>query len=160
MLENEFITIVKRNNQRVYLIALSYTKNSADAEDIMQNVFMKLWKQSKPFEDDEHIDKWLTIVCINEGKDYIKNPFRKRNVPIDEAINISAVDKTENIDLFKAVMSLPTKERTIIHLFYYEDMSINDISDILKIKESTVKTRLFRARQKLKTLLGDEWNHE
>ncbi|MDE6413169.1 MAG: sigma-70 family RNA polymerase sigma factor, partial [Eubacterium sp.] len=93
-------------------------------------------------------------------KDYIKNPFRKRNVPIDEAINISSIDKTENIDLFKAVMSLPTKERTIIHLFYYEDMSITDISDILKIKESAVKTRLFRARQKLKTLLGDEWNNE
>lgn len=160
MRENEFISIVKRNNQRIYLIALSYTKNSTDAEDILQNVFMKLWKHNKPFEDDEHIDKWLTIVCINECRDYIKNPFRKRNVPIDEAVNISAMDKTENIDLFKAVMSLPTKERTIIHLFYYEDMSINDISDILKIKESAVKTRLFRARQKLKTLLGDEWNNE
>ena len=126
----------------------------------MQNVFMKLWKQNKPFEDNNHADKWLTIVCINECRDYIKNPFRKRNVLIDEAIDISVPDKTNNIDLLKAVMSLPTKERTIIHLFYYEDMSINDISDILKIKESAVKTRLFRARQKLKTLLGDEWNEE
>lgn len=160
MSENEFITIVKRNNQRIYLMALSYTKNGSDAEDIMQNAFMKLWKQNKPFADDEHVDKWLTVVCINECRDYIKNPFRKRNVPIDEAINLSAVDKTGNIDLFKAVMSLPTKERTIIHLFYYEDMSINDISDILKMKESAVKTRLFRARQKLKSLLGDEWNNE
>ncbi|MDE6659633.1 MAG: sigma-70 family RNA polymerase sigma factor [Eubacterium sp.] len=160
MEENKFITIVKRNNQRIYLLALSYTKNNTDAEDIMQNVFMKLWKHSKPFKDEEHIDKWLTIICINESKDYIKNPFRKRNVPIDEAINLSAIDKTENIDLLKAVMSLPTKERTMIHLFYYEDMSITDISDILKIKESAVKTRLFRARQKLKTLLGDEWNDE
>ena len=160
MRENEFITIVKRNNQRIYLIALSYTKNSTDAEDIMQNVFMKLWKHNKPFEDDEHIDKWLTIVCINESKDYIKNPFRKRNVSIEEAVNISAIDKTEDIDLFKAVMSLPTKERTIIHLFYYEDISINDISDILKIKESTVKTRLFRARKKQKSILGDEWIYE
>lgn len=160
MRENEFITIVKRNNQRIYLIALSYTKNSTEAEDIMQNVYMKLWKHSKPFENDEHIDKWLTIVCINESRDYIKNPFRKRTMPIDEAINISAIDKTEDIDLFKAVMSLPTKERTIIHLFYYEDISINDISDILKIKESTVKTRLFRARKKLKSILGDEWIYE
>ena len=160
MEENKFITIVKRNNQRIYLLALSYTKSSTDAEDIMQNVFMKLWKHSKPFKDEEHIDKWLTIVCINESKDCIKNPFRKRNVPIDEAVNISAMDKTENIDLLKAVMSLPTKERTMIHLFYYEDMSITDISDILKLKESAVKTRLFRARQKLKTLLGDEWNDE
>lgn len=160
MNENEFITIVKRNNQRIYLIALSYTQNSTDAEDIMQNVFTKLWKHSKPFENDEHIDKWLTAVCINESKDYIKNPFRKRNVPIDEAVNTAVLDKAGNIDLFRAVMSLPTKERTIIHLFYYEDMSISDISRVLKIKESSVKTRLFRARKKLKVLLGDEWINE
>lgn len=160
MSENEFINIVKRNNQRIYLLALSYTKSRTDAEDIMQNVFMKLWKCSKPFENENHINKWLTTVCVNECKDYIKNPFRKRNIPIEEAVNIFAYDKTGNIDLFNAVMSLPTKERTVIHLFYYEDMSINDISDILKIKESAVKTRLFRARKKLKLFLGDEWNEE
>lgn len=160
MYENKFINCVKKNSQRIYLIALSYTKNSADAEDIMQNVFIKLWKHEKPFEDDSHMDKWLTIVCINECRDFIKNSFRRHNLPIEEAINISSLDNTKDIDLFKAVMELPKKERTIIHLFYYEDMSINDISDILKIKESAVKTRLFRARKKLKLYLGDEWNEE
>lgn len=160
MCENEFINCVKKNSQRIYLIALSYTKNSADAEDIMQDVFIKLWKHEKPFEDDIHMEKWLTIVCINACRDFIRNPFRRHNLPIEEAINISSLDNTEDIDLFKAVMQLPKKERTIIHLFYYEDMSIKDISDILKIKEAAVKTRLFRARQKLKTLLGDEWINE
>lgn len=160
MCENEFISCVKKNSRRIYLIALSHTKNSADAEDIMQNVFIKLWKHKKPFDDNLHMEKWLTIVCINECRDFIKNPFRRHNLPIEEAINISSLDKTENIDLFKAVMELPKKERTIIHLFYYEDMSINDISDILRIKESAVKTRLFRARKKLKSILGDEWIYE
>lgn len=160
MTENEFIHTVKRNNHRLYLIALSFTQNSTDAEDIMQNVFIKLWKYKKPFESEKHIDKWLTTVCVNESKDFIKSPFRKRNLPLDEAINISVLDETDNIDLFKAVMSLPTKERAVIHLFYYEDMSILDISNILKIKESAVKTRLFRSREKLKMLLGDEWINE
>lgn len=157
MTENEFIFAVQRNKQRVYLIALSFTKSSADAEDIMQNTFVKLWNYSKPFENDDHIDKWLTAVCVNESKDFLKNPFRKRNVPIDEIVGLSHNDKTENIDLFKAVMSLPLKERTVVHLFYYEDMSVIQISGVLNIKESAVKTRLFRARKRLKTILGDEW---
>lgn len=157
MTENEFIFTVQRNKQRIYLLALSFTKCSADAEDIMQNTFVKLWNCSKPFENNAHIDKWLTTVCVNESKDFLKNPFRNRNVPIDEIIGLSHSDKTENIDLFKAVMSLPLKERTVVHLFYYEDMSIIQISGVLNIKESAVKTRLFRARKRLKTILGDEW---
>lgn len=157
MTENEFISAVKRNNQRVYLIALSFTQNHTDAEDIMQNTFVKLWKHNKSFENEQHIDKWLTAVCVNESKDSIKNPFRKRSVPIDELMNLSHADKTENLDLFKAVMSLPVKERTVIHLFYYEDLSITHISAVLGIKESAVKTRLFRGRKRLKTILGDEW---
>lgn len=157
MTENEFISAVKRNNQRVYLIALSFTQNHTDAEDIMQNTFVKLWKHNKSFENEQHIDKWLTAVCVNESKDSIKNPFRKRSVPIDELMNLSHADKTENLDLFRAVMSLPVKERTVIHLFYYEDLSITHISAVLGIKESAVKTRLFRGRKRLKTILGDEW---
>ncbi len=160
MTENEFISVVKQNSKRIYLIALSVTKNSSDAEDVMQNVFLKLWKYKKPFNDSEHLKKWLTAVCVNESKDYIKNPFRKRNLPLDKAVDISVLDKTQNIDLFKAIMSLDTKERTIIHLFYYEDMCVADISDILRLKESTVKTRLFRARKKIKAILGDEWINE
>ena len=139
MTENEFIFTVQRNKQRIYLLELSFTKCSADAEDIMQNTFVKLWNCSKPFENNAHIDKWLTAVCVNESKDFLKNPFRKRNVPIDEIIGLSYSDKTENIDLFKAVMSLPLKERTVVHLFYYEDMSIVQISGALNIKESAVK---------------------
>lgn len=160
MTESEFTDIVKKNSKRIYLIALSITQNSSDAEDIMQNVFIKLWRYKKPFEDREHMNKWLSTVCVNESKDCVKNPLRKRKVSLDEAVNLSVLDKAENIDLFKAVMSLNVKERTIIHLFYYEDMRVADISKILKIKESAVKTRLFRARNKLKSILGDEWINE
>ncbi len=160
MTENEFISTVKKQSRRIYLIALSITQNSSDAEDVMQNVFIKLWKYKKPFNDEEHLNKWLTAVSVNESRDYIRNPFRKRRLPLDDAVNISVLDKTENIDLFRAVMSLDTKDRTIIHLFYYEDMSIADIAGIMKMKETAVKTRLHRARGKLKSILGDEWINE
>lgn len=160
MTQENFIGCVKRNNQRLFLIALSFTQNHSDAEDILQNVFLKLWKYEKDFGNDTHIDKWLTLVCVNESKNYIKSPFRKRNVSLDEAGEAYSFKEDNSYDLFNAVMSLPKKERTVIHLFYYEDMTIKDISSVLKVKESSVKTRLHRARKKLKEILGDEWINE
>ncbi|MBP3939102.1 MAG: sigma-70 family RNA polymerase sigma factor [Clostridia bacterium] len=160
MTDEDYIETVKRNNQRIYLIALSFTKSQADAEDILQNVFLKLWKHPKEFEDELHIDKWLTAVCINESKNYIKSPFRtKRSSYIDESIQ-EDFKSIKNLDLFNTVMSLPKKERTVIHLFYYEDMSVKEIARVLKIKESSVKTRLCRARKNIKNILGDEWINE
>lgn len=160
MTEEDFICCVKRNNQRLFLIALSFTQNHSDAEDILQNVFLKLWKYDNPFNDEKHMDKWLTAVCVNESKNYIKSPFKKRSVPLDDAKELYIFKEDNSYDLFKAVMSLPKKERTVIHLFYYEDMPIKEISELLKIKESAVKTRLHRARKSLKEILGDEWINE
>lgn len=77
-------------------------------------------------------------------------------MPLEEAINLSNIDNTQDIDLIKAVMSLPKNQRTVIHLFYFEDLQINEIAKLLNIKESAVKTRLSRARQKLKVKLGDD----
>lgn len=160
MTENEFIKAVKRNNQRLYLIALSFTKNPDDSEDIIQSVFEKLWSCNKSFNDDEHIDKWLTSVCVNESKDLLKSFFKSRRADIDEYIDRGVFDNCRDYDLFNAVMKLPKKERVVIHLFYYEDLSVNKIAEILKTNESTVKTRLRRGRLKLKEMLGDDWINE
>jgi len=141
------------------MIALSFTKNHDDSEDIIQNVFLKLWRYSGHFENEEHIDKWLTRVCINESKNYIKLSFRK-NTFLDDAKDLYTFDRPKDYDVFNAVMSLPKKERTVIHLFYYEDMSVSEMAKMLEMKESAVKTRLHRARKKLKDILGDEWVNE
>lgn len=160
MTENEFICTVKRNNQRLFLIALSFTHTITDSEDILQNVFLNLWRYNKPFENTEHIDKWLTRVTVNESKNFIKSPFRKRSVCLDEADKKYTFDGECNLDLFNAVMKLPKKQSTVIHLFYYEDLPVKEIAQLLNIKESAVKTRLHRARTQLKQILGDEWNNE
>ena len=159
MQEKDYILAVDRNRQRLFLIAFSYVKNVDDANDILQNTFLKLWKFSGEFNDEKHIDKWLARVCINECKDQHKL-LRRRDLPLDNAINIAKDDEHFDTDLFKAIMSLPKKERLILHLFYYEDMSIKDISKLLKIKESTIKSMLRRSRQKLKIMLGDEYINE
>ncbi len=161
MTDDDFMLAVKRNNQRLFLIALSFTKNAYDAEDILQNVFLKLWKYPKNFCDNEHLDKWLTVVCVNESKNYIKLPFRfHQNIDDCDFISSTDFDNAIQLDLFNSVMGLSKKERAVVHLFYYESLSIKDIAQMLKIKESAVKTRLSRARAKLKEQLGDEWIDE
>lgn len=159
MTNDIYISTVKRNNQRLYLLALSFVKNHDDAEDIIQNVFLKLWRYPNGFENDEHIDKWLTTVCVNECKNYLKLPFRKHS-NFEDLIDMYSFDEPKDFDVYNAVMSLPKKERTVIHLFYYEDMSIKDMANLLEIKESAIKTRLHRAREKLKNILGEEWINE
>lgn len=156
MTEKEFTNCVERNNQRLFLIALSFTKSKDDAEDILQNIFLKLWNHKKPFGNDEHMDKWLTVLCVNESKNHLKSPFRKKSTPLNEYKELYTFDEDFSYDLFNAVMSLPKDERIAIHLFYYEDMPIKEISKILKIKENAVKARLYRARQNIKKILGDD----
>lgn len=75
MTNDEYICAVKRNSNRLYLIALSCLKNHHDAEDVMQDTLLRLWKTNKAFNDDEHMDKWLTITCVHKCKDHFKSPF-------------------------------------------------------------------------------------
>ena len=157
---NDFERVFRRNNKRLFLIALSFTANQYDAEDILQNVFMKLLKIKTEFENDEHIDKWLTSVTVNESKNLLKSAFRKKSADFEDYVAPYSFESEKSEDLFNAVMSLPKKLRTVIHLFYYEDMPIKEIADMLNIKQSAVKTRLCRAREQLKIKLGDDWNDE
>lgn len=159
MTEEKFIHAVKRNSQRLFVIAFSYLKNKHDAEDALQNAFLKLWKSKIEFNDDLGIDKWLTKVLVNDCKNFFNLSFRQ-NKSIEEVYDVSTFDKYFNVDLYNAVMSLNKKERLCVILFYYDDLTISDISKITGIKESTVKSLLKRSRNKLKLKLGDEWIYE
>lgn len=159
MTEEKFIQAVKRNSQRLFVIAFSYLKNKHDAEDALQNAFLKLWKSKIEFNDDLGIDKWLTKVLVNDCKNFFNLSFRQ-NKSIEEVYDVSTFDKYFNVDLYNAVMSLNKKERLCVILFYYDDLTINDISKVTGIKESTVKSLLKRSRNKLKLKLGDEWIYE
>lgn len=159
MTEEKFIQAVKRNSQRLFVIAFSYLKNKHDAEDALQNTFLKLWKSKIEFNDDLGIDKWLTKVLVNDCKNFFNLSFRQ-NKSIEEVYDVSTFDKYFNVDLYNAVMSLNKKERLCVILFYYDDLTISDISKVAGIKESTVKSLLKRSRNKLKLKLGDEWIYE
>lgn len=157
MNRSEFINAVEMYSDDVFRIALSYCNNKSDAEDITQNTFLKLLQSDESFESDEHIKKWLFRVAINNCKDIKKSFWQKNALPLDDLIEAeSATDFTQNdYDLYNAVTKLQAKYRIVVHLFYYEDYSIKEISKLLEIKETTVQTRLMRARRKLKELLEE-----
>ena len=141
----------------VYRLALMRTKDKYFAEDVCQDVFFKYIKSNKAFESEEHTKAWLIRVTINASKSLLTSSWHKKTVPLSEEIVFNSPEKS---DLFEQVQKLSPKYATIIHLHYYEDLSIKQIAKLLGMKESTVKSHLFRGRQKLKILLGGRYDYE
>ncbi|WP_066895169.1 sigma-70 family RNA polymerase sigma factor [Clostridium nigeriense] len=152
--EELILEVLEKYNTMVYRLAFSRTKSVHDAEDIMQNVFIKFIKCNVNFESDDHIKAWLIRVTINLSKNLLTSVWFKRTTTLEEDI---VVTLKEDSEVYKYVLDLPNKYRTVIHLFYYEDMSTASISEVLNIKESTVRSQLHRARNMLKEKMkGDE----
>lgn len=153
---------VERYANNIYRVALSYCKNKYDAEDILQNVFLKLLQEDTEFEGEEHLRRWLIRVTINCCKDLCKSFWKKRMVSFDEVKQNYSYEFSgnEKSDLYEAVMGLPQKYRLVTHLYYYEDYSIKEISEILSVKETTVQTQLMRARNKLQIMLKEDGQYD
>ena len=142
---NRYADLVNMYANNVYKIAVSYCNNRSDAEDIVQNVFIKLLKSKEKFKDDEHVKRWL-----------------KRIVPLEDSEPIiNTRDKSdEKAVLLGAVMKLKEKNRIVVQLYYYEGYSVKEIAEILRIKETTVQTRLMRARNALREIVKEDWLNE
>lgn len=135
-------------------VAYSYTKNMEDAQDMVQDVFLKYMTSAPLFLSDEHEKAWLLRVTINICKNHLTSAYRKTYAELEE--NISVCD-TYSSGLMDAVKSLPEKYSVVIHLFYYEGYSQKEIGRILGITESAVSTRLQRGRNLLKEKIGDDY---
>ena len=155
----KFTQLVQRYIDTVFRIALNYTKNPTDAEDIVQNVFLKLYAEKKEFQSDEHIRNWLLRVVVNEGKKYVRSPWRDTS-SYEEYISSVPFPSPEHRELFAAVMALPKKFRLPIYLHYYEDYSTREIADILRIPHGTVCTNLSRGRALLREQLQEVESYE
>ncbi len=135
----------------IFRLALNYLKNVQRSEDVTQEVFIKLYKYKKEFETAEDEKAWLIRVTINASKDVLRSAWIKRTVPIVEDI---VFEQEEQSNLFYAIHKLGKKYRSVIHLYYYEDYSIKEISQILGIRETAIQTRLYRARKQLEQILS------
>lgn len=154
---DDFITkSVELYSDMMYRVALNITRNSEDAFDVCQDVFVRLIRNRHKIKDDEHLKAWLLRATVNCAKSLCTQAYKRHCVSADELNNHIISDSTENSELFDAVIRLPEKYSTVIHLFYYEDLTIGQIADVLKITKSAVKSRLHRGRERLKQMLEKE----
>ncbi|MBP1561848.1 MAG: sigma-70 family RNA polymerase sigma factor [Oscillospiraceae bacterium] len=141
-------------SQTLIRLCYTYVRNICDAEDITQDVLLSLMKRGKPFDSTEHEKAWLLRTAINKSKNHLRSGWIKRTVPMNEADASEADDSLdEKNQVMEAVLSLPEKYRTVIHLFYYNGYSIKEISAATGKKPATVGTLLARGRTMLKKMM-------
>ncbi len=151
--KNEYLNyMVEKYANMVYRIALTRTNNKSDSEDIFQEVFLRVTKKMPVFENEEHEKAWIIRVTINCSNSLLSSAWNKKTQALEENIEF---ETKQRHDVYYEVAKLPVKYRTVIYLFYYEGYKINEISKILNTNESTVKTWLARAREKIKENMNE-----
>jgi len=151
-------TILDEYGNSILRLAYSYLHNMSDAEDILQDTLFQYMRKAPKFENGEHEKAWLLRVAANLSKNKIKyNKIRETDELMEELI----AEKEEDLSfVWEAVKALPEKYREVIHLFYQEGLSTREISEVLKRKESTVRSDLLRGRDKLKNILKEGYDFE
>lgn len=145
---------------RVFAAAFSVCRDQADAEDVVQDTYIRYQARKRDFENEEHIRAWLLRVAINRARDVISSFWRRNRVTWEAYMDELEFQEPEDHQLFDAVMRLPDRYRTVVHLFYYEDYSVRQIAELLGSSEGTVKSQLNRGRKLLKNMLMEEWNDD
>lgn len=142
--------VMEQYANSVYAAAYSLLKNKHDAEDVTQETFLKYYVRKRDFASPTHLRAWLLRLAINRAKDILRSASRRKCVPLEDDPRAYAFPQPESAALFEAVLALPERYRTAIHLHYYEDCSVQEIASILRVTKQTVKTRLYRGRQLLR----------
>ena len=145
--------VIQYYSDMVYRLAFARTGTKQDADDVFQEVFLRYVRKKPIFTDEEHRKAWLIRVTINCSNNFWSSLWNKRTQQLNEEIIFETKD---TIDLFAELQQLPPKYREVIHLFYYEDMSLEEISLALHRKNATVRTQLTRARAMLKKFMKEE----
>ncbi len=146
--------VFERYADMVYRLGFVRTKSKYDADDILQEVFLRYMKVWQKMESEEHIKAMLIRITVNCSNSWFTSYWVKKTDPLSD--NLSALGEISDGGTLAAVFKLPVKYRTVIHLHYYMGYSVEEIASITSAKPSTVKTRLSRGRERLKFLLETE----
>ena len=150
------LEVIERYSDMVYRMAFSLLKNRYDAEDVHQDVFVRYLKKRPKFENSQHEKAWFLRVTVNLCRNFWKTAWRQKVISLGEeeldSQSVLVAEEAED-EIIGIVKKLPQKYRIVIHLFYYEELSAEEIAKVLGMKPSTVRTQLTRARAKLKELL-------
>ena len=149
----ELEEVIHEFGDMVYRLAYSYCRNKSDADDIFQEVFFKYMKTARNFDNDEHQKAWLIRVTINCSKSEIMSFWKRNTVEMTGEI---AITEPDELYLSEILKQLPGKYRIVIHLYYYEGYTTEEIAGFLGIKSSTIRTQLTRAREILRKMLKED----
>ena len=154
--DKEIMEIYDRHVDTVYRICFSFMKSAAETEDMVQETFIRLITSGKRFESESHEKAWLIVTASNLCKDQLKKWWRGCE-DIDRCVDISQPEGMEG-DVLSAVLQLPESYKTVVYMYYYEGYSVKEIASSLGCLQTTVRSRLSRARKLLKTMLGGEYD--
>lgn len=156
MQEEEYRAAVQRYRDMVWRVALNACRQTQDAEDVVQDVFLKLYTTRREFAGEEHLKHWLLRVTVNRCRTLLACPWRTRRadaVP-DAPDPAQALDAGQRA-LYEAVRALPPGQRVVLYLYYFEGYSTAEIAQLLHLRQTAVTTRLHRARTRLRALLEE-----
>ncbi|MBS3679041.1 sigma-70 family RNA polymerase sigma factor [Ornithinibacillus massiliensis] len=162
-------TIMDTYGDEIKRLVFAYMKNSADTDDVTQEVFVTIYQKLNTFQGNSSLRSWIYSIAINKCKDHLRS-WQSRNKRLKEKLISSSqsmktveltpeemtLQKDNSSELFQKVMDLPIKYREVIILFYFKDLSTKEIAKVLAMNEATVRTRLNRGRIKLKECLSSE----
>lgn len=149
----ELEQVLEMYGNAVYRLAYAQVRSKADAEDIYQEVFLRYFQKRPKFQSEEHRRAWLLRVTVNRARTVVRSAWFRYTVPLDERVVFT---EPEERKLDDALARLSGKDREVLHLYYYEELSVREIGLLLRRKESTVRTQLTRARRRLAEIVKGE----
>lgn len=155
--EKRMEEIYRQYRNNIYHLCLLYLKDLQRAEDAMQETFFRAWKRFDTYRGDSGEKTWLSAIAANVCRDWLRTPWlrlEKKSVPWDEAI-LQAAETQKDMDAVRAVMSLPVKLREVITLRYYQEMTVPEIAEALRLSVSGVNARLAKAKNRLQPELRE-----
>lgn len=153
--------LLDKYSDMVLRIAYTYLKNRADAEDIVQDVFLRIIDKKPSFNEESHEKSWLIRATINMCKNKVNMFWNKNKCSIDDVQEFAVSDKyNTDTSVFQAVMALGEKYRVVVYMYYYEGYSTPEIADVIGKNETTIRSLLHRARNKLKDMLKEDYDFE
>lgn len=150
--------IIRTHSAMVYRLAYARCGNHADAEDVYQEVFFRFFRSNPQIESEEHLRAWLIRTTVHTSLNLLKSAWRRyfRSMPEHYDAPTGGIEENPQLEnLRSALKKLPEKQRVVIHLYYYEGLSTEEIAQVLGEKPSTVRSHMKRGREKLKSLLTE-----
>ena len=142
--------LVQEQENRLYRAALAILGNAQEAEDAVQDAFLRCWEKAPDFASPDHARAWLMRVLVNRCRSCLRSAWRRETLPLWEDL---PAPEPEEQPLLEELYALPPRDRAVVHLFYYEGYSTQEIARMLNCRPGTVRSRLSRAREKLRALL-------